>query len=478
MDSTPPQPWYVLERDQPFARSLLWTLQRDFYSDLGTAAWGEAGVPHYVTTSASIAESYAQVVFAFLCDRRRLGDDCSEPLWICELGGGSGRFALQFLHRLGRLLDQEGLPRTAVRYVFTDHAEKNLLHCRAHPLFQPFLQSGALETARFDLEQGGDLLLQGSGERLGPGGLARPLVVIANYVFDSVPQDLFYLVDGSCSAGLVSLAVQGDPASLPRNELLERLRYRYDRCPAPEPVYPEEALHSLMEEYRGALGEAWLLFPAAGLRCLQGLRGLSRQGLLLLAADKGVHELGAWEQAGPPQLVVHAGCFSLNTNFHALRAHVERTGGLALMPEAGEGSLDAVCYLWVERPEAHAETLRAYRRHLGELGPDDLCQILRHAAENSAGLSIEQLLAFLRLGRYDGSDLAALLPRLVELAPSLDGVQQRAVLAAVERTLEAWLPLDDEAGLATGIAALRARLGSPVAQSMGTAPIGTLHASK
>src|SRR4051812_40719514 len=219
--------WYSLERQKPLPESLIWDLQRQYYAGRGANAWRQSEVPYYVTNNPLLANSYAEIVFAFLREQRRLAPDDrqgDEPLYICELGAGSGRFAFHFLRRLTRLCEQARLPPLSFRYVLTDFTQNNLDVWRVHPCFQPFFESGVLEVALFDIDRTDQLALQLSGQTLGTADLQRPLVVIANYVFDSVPQELFYVNEQCCHQCLVSLIINEDPGKLTAADLLERLQ--------------------------------------------------------------------------------------------------------------------------------------------------------------------------------------------------------------------------------------------------------------
>lgn len=191
------QPYHILELHQVFSRSLLWEMQRDYFASMGVEAWRQGDVPHYVTSNPTMANSYAEIVFAFLRDQERL-TAVDEPLTIAELGAGSGRFAFHFLTRLRLLCEQANLPMTAFRFILTDFTQRNLDFWQAHPSFQPYFESGVLDCALFDATQSKTIRLQRCGETITPRSLRRPLVEIANYLFDTIPQDLLYFDDQRC----------------------------------------------------------------------------------------------------------------------------------------------------------------------------------------------------------------------------------------------------------------------------------------
>lgn len=443
-------PWFVLERGRPFGRSLIWELQKAYFAQRGVEAWRQGEVPHYVTSNPTIANGYAEIVLAFWRDRQRLAP-LSEPLTICELGAGSGRFAFHFLRRLEALCAEADVSPQAFRYVLTDAAEANIAFWRGHPNFEAFFADGRLDTAVFDMTRPGDLALHVGGT-IGPGCLAYPLVVIANYAFDSIPQDLFHFENGRASDCLVSLALDADPATLDAAETLAKLQVQYDEEELAEAPYREPALAAVFETYRRKLKDAHVLFPAVGLKCLDALAGFSPQGALVLSADKGNHHLSALEGAPPPGLVRH-GSVSLSVNYHAFTEYCAARGGLALVPEDRHGSINVVGLMLAD-PDAHTQTPRAYRRHVQDFGPDHFYSITKHARETIPNMSAEEILAYLRLSRYDSHQFGRYLPRLLELAPEFDAATRADVGAAVEKVWEIYFPLGEDLDLANRMAGL------------------------
>jgi tetratricopeptide (TPR) repeat protein len=447
---------YPLEERQLFSRSMLWGFQQHYYYQEGVTAWRQGQVPHYITSNPAIANSYAEIVFAFLCEQQRLapgGGD--EPLYVCELGAGPGRFAFHFLRRLTHLCELARLPPGSFRYVLTDFTPNNLEFWRSHTRFQPFFESGALDVALFDINRTDRLDLQVCGKAVTVGSLRRPLVVIANYVLDSVPQELLYFNDLQCHPCLVSLFLNKDPNDLrTAAELFEHLRYSYDYQEPAEALYPEPELQQLLADYRRTLKNTFLLFPATGLRCLQRLKALSTQGILLLSADKGSHRLEELEGSAPPALVCHGSCFSLNVNYHAFKAFCEQSGGVAFFPASRHTNIAVSGLLMVARAADYLDTRRAYQRHVQDFSPDDFYTVIEHAQLHVAEMSVTSILAHLRLSYYDSHQFACYLPRLMELASGLDDAMRRGMTDAVNKVWELYFPLGETHDLADQIASL------------------------
>jgi tetratricopeptide (TPR) repeat protein len=446
-------PRYQLEEGQVFSQSLLWGLQRRYYTEAGAAAWRDGDVPQYVTSNPVMANAYAEIVFAFWTDqRRKAAETVAEPLVLCELGAGSGRFAYHFLKRLERLCADRGVsPEATFRYVMTDFVQANLDAWREHPRFQPYFASGLLDMALFDVTQTDQLGLQVGGGSVAPGDLSGPVIVLANYLFDSIPQDLFYLDAGQCHPCHVSLSLDADPDTLGVNELVSRLDCRYSREAATDVPFPEPEFNRILNDYRRTLSDTYLLFPAVSLRCLDRLRSLSTQGLMLLSADKADFRLQDLQGRPAPELVRH-GSFSFRANFYAFADW--NSAGLTLLPEHPAGSVETVCFLAVDHADDCTATRSAYRRFVHEFSPDDYFTLSRHFRPHASELSGLEILAFLRLSRDDSHQFARYLPRLTELAPDMYPVERTAVTDAADRAWDIYFPLGGDDDLAYGIGTL------------------------
>ena len=78
----------VLETAQPLSRSLLWKLQREFFRQKSTGAWGEGIVPSYITSNPFTAGAYARVVSGYLLDLLRHGKiNLDQPVYIIMNAG-------------------------------------------------------------------------------------------------------------------------------------------------------------------------------------------------------------------------------------------------------------------------------------------------------------------------------------------------------------------------------------------------------
>lgn len=392
---------FPLETACRLSRSVLWRLQRPFYERHGMAAWSEGIVPHHVTSSPYLARAYARVILGFVADwRDRL--DPSQPLYIVELGAGSGRLAFHLLRQLVPMLEGPA-GGVQVRYVMTDFAEANLAAWRAHPQLAPWLEGGLLDLARFDAAHDGAIALERTGETLAPGRVANPVIAIANYVLDSLPVDAFSVVGGRLHEWRVRLC-STRPAELDDPALLDHVRLTCELCPV-EPLgyYGDPALDRVLDEHRAGLPDTAFTFPSASLACLARLAALAGGRLLVLSTDKGeVGEGGLRGHAGLA-LTLH-GTFSTGVNYHAIARWVCQQGGEALVP-ADRPRTIATCAFVLGPPGDAVWTAAAYLEAVELQQPDDLFAIEQGLEPAHAALTLDQWIGYLR---FTGSD-----PRLV-----------------------------------------------------------------
>jgi hypothetical protein len=382
-----------------FSEAPIWNLQREYYEQEGLRAWNNDQVPQYITCNPMIAAAYAEMIFGFLQDRANKGAS-SEPIFIVELGAGAGRFAFHVLHELSRLIDYAGITLPSFRYIMTDLAMNNVLAWRKHPALQTFIARGILDFARYDAVHDTALHLTVSDTTIKKGDLKQPLVIVANYIFDSLPQELLYVSDGQIYEADVFVKYPKRKDSLKPSELLGQisLQYKYRRAPEYEDeTYP---YRDVIAVYQEQLEDSHILFPVAGLTCLERLNQLSQEGLLLITADKGDHLLESWKFAEPPELILH-GSFSLTANYHAFQQVMEQNGALALFPPHHYKNINVACMIHVDTPMDYVQTRLAYRRCIERFGPDEFYSLKEWVDPNLDSMGLQQILSFWRLGGYD-----------------------------------------------------------------------------
>jgi SAM-dependent methyltransferase len=409
----------VLEREQRLSQSVLWTIQRRYYGEWGVDAWRTNTVPHYVTNNPVLAHAYAAIALAYLRDRR-------EPITILELGAGSGRFAHLFLQAFRRLHRASPVADVRVRYVLTDFTAANVDFWRSHEAFRPLVEEGLVDFAVFDAERDGEVRLLESGVTLSAGA---PLVVIANYVFDTIAHDAFASSGGALQEGLVTIAApsSGDPAD---PALLPQLHVEYAYRPAPLDYYGEPDLDAVLREHASRLEGSWL-FPVAPIRCLRRLAELAGGRLLLISGDKGDLREDTLPSANAPAMAIH-GSFSLSVNYHALGAWARARGGLALTAPHQHAHLGVMAIALGEHAANHAETRLAFDEAVGRAGPDEMFTLRRGVQALYGQLPIEALVALIRLCHDDPRVLRDCLSALWEHLGELSEPARRDLVELVD----------------------------------------------
>lgn len=281
-----------------FSEAPIWELQRAYYEEQGLKAWNNDQVPQYITSNPMIATAYAEMIFGFLQDRAGQGH-LSETVTILELGAGAGRLAFHILKKLCEIIDYAGTPLPPFRYVMSDLPVKNITSWQQHPSLLPFVEQGILDFARFDAVQDTELYLVRAKLSIKPGDLQQPLLLVANYFFDSIPQELIYVDEGKIFECEVSIQYSEAAGSDNPSDVLGTIipQYHYVRAANYEvETYP---YHDVIKLYQQKLEDSHILFPVVGLTCLERLAKLSIEGFVLLTADKGDHRIENWEFAEP-----------------------------------------------------------------------------------------------------------------------------------------------------------------------------------
>ena len=392
----------VLETDVPLSQSVIWRLQRDFYAHRGLKAWNEDLVPSYITNNPFIAEIYAGMVAAFLQDcmsHSSASLSPENPLRILELGAGTGKFSYLFLRKLTALLQSNRIPLHLARYCMTDTAESLLAEWRENTYLKEFLSSGLLEFEIFQAGQQSQLKH------------SVPLVVIANYVFDSLPQDAFAIENG----GIHEILVTTSAAANVETPFLKDLRFSYRISAIAPQRYAEDSFNRILEQYRTRLSAATVLFPAGALQTLQQLGASSDGRMLVLAADKGLtHEEDLPLAPREPSLEFHAGgrVFSQQVNFDAIGKYFLSQGGEALVPSKHFTSLNLCAFIRRNPGDDFPATRKAYEQAISAFGPDDLFALMSWLNAHLEEVSLPQALALLRLTRWDTVAFTRLFPVL------------------------------------------------------------------
>jgi hypothetical protein len=443
-------PTHILDADRRLSRSLLWQIQRRYFRQNGMKAWQEDVVPHAISSSPVMARAYAQVVLGYLRDlaaARQTGFtlDPERPVYVVELGAGSGRLAHHFLHQFHALLADSPFAGQKVVYVMTDFVPEIRDFWQTHPKFQPWVEAGLLDFAEFDVLAPRPLSLHHAARTLDPERPGNPLILIANYFFDSIPQDSFAIEEGQLCDNLLTLYSSRPEPDLADPALWERLELAYEAIPLAEPCYETAVYNDILDDYEAVLPDTVLTFPNVGLDCLRFWQGSGDGRVLLLTADRGYTLLDSLVGQDDPLPNLH-GSFSLMVNYHAIGEYVRRSGGMALHPPQYQNHVQVAAYLLGDLPQDGLETRLAFAQAVAQGGPDDFFALQEGLRPHLDTLSLPQLLSYLRLSAWDGEVFRDCFPALLARVEQADPVWYGDVTAALAAVWRQYLPLreDDE----------------------------------
>lgn len=442
----------ILEKDKRLSESIIWQIQQNYYRQQGVDAWRKGVVPHYVTSNPFIAGAYARVARAFVRDCQEVGSAgestlfppfaADHPLYVVELGAGSGRFSYHFLKKFFFPHGGPSLESVPVKYIMTDISPANLKFWQAHASLKPLVEAGLLDFALFNVGQDQQLKLAVSGQVLSAETVKNPLIIIANYLFDTIPQDCFYIKKGQLHESLVTVSSSQAERNLNDPALIKRVKLQYRHRPITANYYTQPDLNRLLGYYRQQLDDTTLLFPRAALDSIRQFSLMTNGRLLLLSADKGYAQEEALAGWRDQVLTVH-GSFSMMVNYHAIEQFVRNMQGRALHTGHSHYSLNISAFLLGQHLAVYPETQQAYQEAIDTFGPDDFFVLKEGVQKNYDDFSIAQLVAFLRLSGWDADIFFACCQSLLNQLKEATSDEQKALVEMAHKVWDTYYPLGE-----------------------------------
>jgi tetratricopeptide (TPR) repeat protein len=430
-----------------FSQSPIWQLQQRYFEEANIHAWSKGEVPHYITSNPTIAKTYAELVYAFLCDLGSRGM-ISETVYILELGSGHGRFCYHFLKQM-ELLTAATTHIPPYCFVLSDFSEGVLGYWKKHERLQRFYENGQLDHCRFNALDDDQVELRISGKTISKKSLKQPLIVIANYFFDTIPQELFFVKNQQLYQPMVSVDQPEDGEKKSVREQIKALSVNQtDLLPVDILPYAEDFLNRMLQQYVSFLAdETYLLLPDKGLQCIDRLRQLSAKGMMLITSDWGYHRQNELEASGFPAMAKH-GSFSYGVNYHAFKTYCDNRNEIHFFPDHYQTSIQLGCLLLTTDAAGFTKTALAYQRFINNFSPDDFFVLKQSGFFTSAPLNIKEILAWTRLTNYDASIFFSMLPRIMELLPDINENDKWDLFKLVHHVWDMYYPLGERTDLA------------------------------
>ena len=413
-----------LEEHQRFSESCIWHAQREYYDKKGVEAWSE-NVPFYITSNPYIAHCYTNLILSFIKDYISLHPSSKKhTFYIVELGAGTGQFGYHVVRNLHRLLELPDFSNLKLCYVMTDFTESNIKFWQKHEALRRYRKEGLLDFAQFDIVNDQSIQLLNSGMSLEKGAVRTPLIVFANYLFDSIINDLFTIKDGDLFRTDVSIATEEENLldGLPKD--WSKVKLNFESSSIETRYYNERRMDALLLHYKNRLKDTHLLFPVGTLRGIENLEEISNNNMLLIASDKGYSELEELDNVDYPELDSH-GSFSVMVNFHAISKYLDSPENDTYLPNSHDG-LTTAAFMIGKRLKQLPRTQYALEEYVGGFSPVDFFNIYEQLTENLQHCQLNTLASYLALSRWDPALFSHIHDRLIECL-NADKVDQEIV---------------------------------------------------
>lgn len=457
-DTPAPQPveQIVLESSVRLSKSILWGLQTAAYCQFGPDAWGSKSVPFYITSNPYIARQYAYVVLGYLRDclaeSATTPIDLSEPVYIFDLGAGTGRFAYLFLKTLLMIKGVLRKENLKIRYVMTDIARSNIDYWQQHPFLEGFVKEGVLDFAcYYHAERDPNLHLLASNAFLTPDNVRNPVIVIGNYFFDTIPQDLFNVKEGKLLEGRVSLSMDKnditeeltptDPA------VIKNLNYTFDYAPIDnlENYYSDfPELNHILKVYASRFENIPFQFPVGAFQTIRFFRELSHGRMLLLAGDQGRCTDGQLQEFVP--FIAKHSSFSLSVNYHAIAMFFRHAGGMSILTTYPEPLFVVVAATLGAEKDQFPETALAFRTHIDYFEPNDYLKIVNYTDTQWLEPTLESILLILKLGNWDPVNFNYFFERIRQLLPKASVDEKERLVQVIYNIWDRFLSCQQQGG--------------------------------
>ncbi len=416
----------ALEPFGPLSASTIWRRLAEVYARGGQNIWEH--VPAAVTGNAFVGDTFAAALEAWLLDQ---GDavDTREPLYVLELGAGTGMFSHPFVNAITRRRARGTFPHPRVVLVLCDQAGMRFDEWANDNVLATHVRAGVLDFATMAVSADGKLgpiVTKHSGVRLE--NFANPLVVIANYFFDSIPSDAFRMRAGriyEARTRFVCTSQEPGFAGFVNEEELVEAGLAY---------YSDPLLDGVLGSYARDYAETSMLMPIAGIRCVDALQALARGRMLLLALDKGITRGASMKGWFAQPFVAHDNVFSYPVNFDAMRRWFDLKGGSALCSTDDDRALVA----FAGTLPGSAASIHLRRHFADEIDSVDafnafnsLAQGIHELPKLTKATGVEALLDILARMRADPDAFAAIMYRTIDVIASADSaVRSRALRLA------------------------------------------------
>jgi hypothetical protein len=441
---------FVVEDDVPLSRSILWELQRRFYLGRGPRAWAGGEVPSWITSNPLIGGFYAELVITWAIEGLHAQPKTVRnraPVVVLELGAGPGLLAYRFLCRLTELSDIWSPLGLSFKYIMSDLAPSNVAFWSAHPQLAPFFESGILSVAKYDPLADGAAVYPEAARPLVAGSTPNPVVVLANYFFDSIPTDLVKVHDGQAWVARLTTTAPEKLDPRPDPSVIADLTHEWSWRAYEDAPYSDSTVDEIVRFYAEAIDDAHFPFPVSGFETLGVLDELSAGRLLLLTADKGANHLSRFGGSEHQNIVRHGDGFSFDANPEALGRWFVAKGGFVLHNDPGSQLSITAATLGSSQPQQTSLTL-AWRRAVDARDPSEFYPHLKVFIDQDGPLDGKLFITLLRESAWDPYIVSTLHQRVSGMLRKLKQRHRRRLIEGLRRAWRNYFPIGEKQDVA------------------------------
>lgn len=387
------------------SNSILWQRMHEYYAQLGTEVWEEEVVPQQITNNTYLANIYAKLIIAQIQDYivAHGKPDEGSPFYIFEIGAGHGRLSFYLLENLRQAFEVFKWPKKWLKFIMTDISLKSLETWKTHHALKPFIDEGWLDLAVYNANRDLEIKLVISGQKIKQKAINKPLFVICNYIFDTLIQDAFQVINHRLHE--IELVIKNEK-KIEKGALknyFKNAKYEFVKHPINTNYYRETpVLNKILQTYETECENAAFLMPIGAFQCIENLKKFTKGPVMFLVSDKGVTDRDLFEEDEDPDISFH-GSVSMMVNFDALRRYTELCGGKSLLM-GDRGSDFQVANFIFHTDYEIPNTTYAFTNSLSCFNPQDLfdiCYIDDDPIKNFK--SLESIVNILNLAEWDPS---------------------------------------------------------------------------
>ena len=314
-------------------------------------------------------------------------------------------------------------------YVMTDFTDANIRFWKEHPQLKPMVEAGVLDFANYNMITDTEIKLVTSGKTLDQTSVKNPLIAFANYIFDTVPSDAFFVKQGTIDELSINLSTpKNNVISDKQVKELKALGYQYSsKRIKPKRYYEDPLLTRLLEDYCQELKEGNLLIPVSGIRAINHLMDISNQRLLMISSDKAHSSMAELERAKEPEISFH-GSFSMTVNYDAIKRYMAYKGAESFIPTP-RMEVRTIVSLAGEPMDNMPRLRQAIDTHIEGFAPSDHFITYRHLMDHESSMRLEQVLSFLAFSKWDAYVFNKLMDRISAQLSKADQCDKERLLS-------------------------------------------------